>query len=113
MCIIQNRHEQTAGCQNDHEFFICTHINHSFQQDSETVVCTLSAVWVDILFSCLYNVKDLAFLRGLDLMPYRLYAFIMPVKPVYIIKDKLFSRVAIRHLFKDPAGVIAACSILE
>ena len=46
-------------------------------------------------------------------MPYRLYAFIMPVKPVYIIKDKLFSRVAIRHLFKDPAGVIAACSILE
>ena len=62
----------------------------------------------------LYNVKDSVSLRSLDLMPYRQDVFYTAKQTaVYIIKDKLFSRVAIRHLFKDPAGVIAACSILE
>lgn len=63
---------------------------------------------------CLYKVKGLALLRGLDSMPYRRLVFYTAGQTAtYIIKDKLSSRVAIRHLFKDPVGVIAACSILE
>lgn len=65
MCIIQNGDDYVNRCQDNHEFFVCTHKHHPFPQDSERVGARPPAAWVSILY---FQGADKSVSKILDLL---------------------------------------------